>query len=222
MIICQKQSLRSVVLVVAICLIVTSQAFATVHIVEVGNFAFTPTKTHITHGDTVRWVWASGVHTTTSEADSPKSWNSPTLSGSGQSFQVAFTTADGNGPFPYLCSVHPLTMKDTIFVTSAAVEIDGQSSLPGNFALEQNYPNPFNPTTTIRFTIPRTEEVELSIINVAGEIIEHDHLGLLHGGSYSIEWNGRGSDGNVAQSGVYFYRVKAGGYVETRKMVLLK
>jgi hypothetical protein len=113
-------------------------------------------------------------------------------------------------------------MKDTIYVTSAAVEIDGQSTIPGSFALEQNYPNPFNPSTTIRFTIPHTEEVELSIINVAGETVEHDQLGLLHGGSYSIEWNGRSSDGNMLQSGVYFYRIKAGDFVDTRKMLLLK
>jgi plastocyanin len=106
----------TVLILVAFLLAMTSIANATKHIVNVGNFAFTPAKTHIAPGDTVRWIWASGLHTTTSDPTSPKSWNSPTLSGSGQSFEVAFTLADGPGPFPYHCAIHALTMLDTVFV----------------------------------------------------------------------------------------------------------
>ncbi|MDX9857468.1 MAG: CHRD domain-containing protein [candidate division Zixibacteria bacterium] len=90
---------------------------ATIHTVQVGNFFFNPTKTTVNPGDTVRWVLVSGVHTTTSMPSSPKQWDSGILSGS---FDVVFTAGDGPGPFPYLCSVHPTTMIDTIFMAVPA------------------------------------------------------------------------------------------------------
>jgi len=103
-------------IVAALLLAMTAVATATKHIVNVANFSFTPAKTHVAPGDTVRWVWSSGLHTTTSDPTSSKSWNSPTLSGSGQFFDVAFALADGPGPFPYHCAIHSLSMFDTIFV----------------------------------------------------------------------------------------------------------
>ena len=63
---------------------------ATVHTVRLANYIFLPAKTHVAHGDTVRWVWSNGFHTSTSDASSPKQWSSPDLSGSGQSFEVVF------------------------------------------------------------------------------------------------------------------------------------
>jgi hypothetical protein len=113
-------------------------------------------------------------------------------------------------------------MKDTIFVSSSAVELSEQSEVPGDFSLEQNYPNPFNPSTTIRFTIPHSAEVEVSIINVSGETVERNDLGVLRAGDYSLVWDGRNVAGRTLQSGVYFYRLKAGDFIETKKMVLLK
>ncbi|TFH59949.1 MAG: hypothetical protein E4G91_08685, partial [Candidatus Zixiibacteriota bacterium] len=106
----------TMLIIAALLLAKTAGATATKHIVNVGNFAFTPTKTHVAPGDTVRWVWASGLHTTTSDPTSTKSWSSPSLSSTGQFFEVAFTLADGPGPFPYHCAIHSLTMFDTIFV----------------------------------------------------------------------------------------------------------
>ncbi|MCB2229508.1 CHRD domain-containing protein [bacterium] len=95
----------------------TGSAGATIHEIQVGNFFFSPLKTVVNPGDTVRWTLVSGVHTTTSTVDSPKQWDSGTLSGS---FDVVFEAADGPGPFPYVCSVHPFTMVDTIFMAVAA------------------------------------------------------------------------------------------------------
>jgi len=110
----------AVLMFAALLLAVTAVATATKHIVNVANFSFTPVKTHVSPGDTVRWVWSSGFHTTTSDPTSPKSWNSPTLTGVGQFFDVAFALADGPGPFPYHCSFHPTVMFDTIFVNVPA------------------------------------------------------------------------------------------------------
>ncbi len=201
-----------------------SAVFATIHRIDVGNFSFTPAKTHVQPGDTVRWLWANGTHTSTTDPSSPKQWSSPVLSLTNQSFQVVFSAGDGPGPFPYHCIYHEVlyNMKDTIFMTASGVEVDPEGTLPGDFSVEQNYPNPFNPSTTIKFTLPRPSEVVLSVINVEGETVSQHPLGMLQAGSYSVQWDGRNSAGEMLQSGVYFYRVKAGEFVETRKMVLLK
>lgn len=98
-------------------LLLPALAAATLHQIDVTDFAFTPTKTQVVPGDTVHWVLVSGVHTTTSDntGDSTKFWDSGPMTTPGQSYDVVFTTADGPGPFPYLCSLHP-QMVDTIFV----------------------------------------------------------------------------------------------------------
>ncbi len=93
------------------------QVNATIHTISVGNFFFSPTKTTVQQGDTVRWNFTSVTqHTSTSDASSPKAWDSG-LMGSGSSFDVIFDVSDGPGPFPYHCTPHFSIMKDTIFVS---------------------------------------------------------------------------------------------------------
>jgi plastocyanin len=111
----------SVLLAAVLVLLLTTSAGATKHIVNVANFSFTPAKTHVAPGDTVRWVYVNGIsHTTTSDLTSTKAWNSPALSALGDFFEVVFNESDGPGPFPYHCSFHPLAMMDTIFVNLPA------------------------------------------------------------------------------------------------------
>ena len=88
---------------------------------------------------------------------------------------------------------------------------------PGEFALYQNYPNPFNPSTTIEFDIPRSDFVTLKIYNILGEEVATPVLGRLAAGRYKFEWNAR----DMA-SGVYYYRIQAGDYIEAKRMVLLR
>jgi hypothetical protein len=91
-----------------------------------------------------------------------------------------------------------------------------------NYFLGQNYPNPFNPTTTIEYKIPQAAEVSLTIYNIQGkEIVTlvRQHQGQ---GSYVVTWNGRDRLGRTVTSGAYFYRLNAGKYSETRRMVLVK
>jgi flagellar hook assembly protein FlgD len=99
-------------------------------------------------------------------------------------------------------------------------------ALPKAFALAQNYPNPFNPSTTITFDVPdnRAEgvHVELTVYNIRGQVVRMLVNEVKRPGNYVIQWNGTTERGEVAGSGVYFYRIKAGDYVATRKMVLLK
>lgn len=93
-----------------------------------------------------------------------------------------------------------------------------QTPSPQEFVLYQNYPNPFNPATTIEFSIPKSENVTLNIYDILGEEVATLVSDRLSAGSYQYEW----SRTSGIASGVYLYRLQAGEYVETRKMVLMK
>lgn len=113
----------SFVVTVAVLLMTTASPQATIHVVETGNFFFSPLKTTVQPGDTVRWVLVSGFHTSTSDPGSPKSWDSGDLTAlPNQRFDLVFTAGDGPGPFPYHCSFHPFSMIDTIFMDVPATD----------------------------------------------------------------------------------------------------
>jgi hypothetical protein len=99
-------------------------------------------------------------------------------------------------------------------------------NLPKAFALGQNYPNPFNPSTTIAYDIPDDQassvQVQLKVYNVRGQVIKTLVNSAKDAGHYVVQWDGRNDNGEAISSGVYFYRIKAGDFVTTRKMVLLK
>lgn len=94
---------------------------------------------------------------------------------------------------------------------------DGDPGLPREFTLFQNYPNPFNPSTTVKFALPEPADVSIDIFNVLGQKVESISEGLLPAGFHRVVW-----DGSKAASGVYFYRIKAGNFVDIKKMTLLK
>lgn len=94
--------------------------------------------------------------------------------------------------------------------------------LPATFSLAQNYPNPFNPSTQISFSLPRTSDVRLDIYNILGQRVTRLVNEKLSAGDYVADWNGYDRAGRTVASGIYFYRLKAGDFVETRRMVLLK
>ncbi len=96
------------------------------------------------------------------------------------------------------------------------------SSIPSSFALEQNYPNPFNPSTVITYQLSKTSDIELTIYNQLGQEVRTLVNERNPVGAYQIEWDGRDHAGRQLASGVYLYRLKAGSFVETRKMVLLR
>ncbi len=86
----------------------------------------------------------------------------------------------------------------------------------------QSYPNPFNPETQIAYALSVSEEVRIQIYNVTGQLIRTYDLGYQPAGSYSVSWDGRNESGDVTASGVYLYRIEAGPYEVTNRMVLLK
>jgi hypothetical protein len=89
--------------------------------------------------------------------------------------------------------------------------------LPGNFILFQNYPNPFNPTTIIRFEIPRESIVTIKLYDLLGREIKTLVNEEKTAGSYSYIF-----DGSSLSSGIYFYRITAGKFAQTKKMILMK
>ena len=89
--------------------------------------------------------------------------------------------------------------------------------IPDKYSLEQNYPNPFNPSTTIRFSVPKEVPVNLSVYNILGEKVKELKNEVMKPGYYEIEF-----DATSVASGVYLYRIKAGDFVQTKKMILLR
>ena len=96
------------------------------------------------------------------------------------------------------------------------------ADVPTEFALEANYPNPFNPTTTIQYALPEDASVTLEVFDAMGRLVATLVNGQQSAGRYDAQWNGRSDAGNTVASGMYLYRLKAGNFVETRTMLLLK
>ncbi|MCX6120715.1 MAG: T9SS type A sorting domain-containing protein [Ignavibacteriales bacterium] len=103
---------------------------------------------------------------------------------------------------------------------------DVRNSIPREWMLYQNYPNPFNPTTTIEFDVPevagKIPRVAIQIFNILGQHVRTIERGIHDAGRYPVQWNGLNGNGVRVASGVYFYRLLAGDYVSTKKMVMLK
>ena len=106
--------------------------------------------------------------------------------------------------------------------TEAAAKDGVDELLPENFALDQNFPNPFNPTTTIGFTLPRSEFVTLEVFNVQGQRVRTLVNRELAAGTHAIQWDATGDGGDRVASGIYLYRLNAGDFSDSKKMTLLK
>lgn len=137
---------------------------------------------------------------TTGEVEGVKRGEQFTISVNGVATNETFTWAQ-NG--------------DKIEISALTAKSTG-SSLPKNFALNQNYPNPFNPKTRISFSLPNASEYKLAIYNITGQKV-HEVSGKGVEGLNELDW-----DATQQASGVYFYRLTAGAYSDTKKMTFLK
>jgi len=93
---------------------------------------------------------------------------------------------------------------------------------PKDAELKGNYPNPFNPSTTISFFIKESLNVSLNVYNLKGQLVSKLLEEEMPSGSHHINWNGTDDNHQPVSSGVYLYRLHAGDYLETKKMMLLK
>ncbi len=97
-----------------------------------------------------------------------------------------------------------------------------ETVMPTSYRLMNNYPNPFNPSTKIVFEIPQSENVSLRIYNINGELVRTIVNGNLPAGHYEKEWDGYNESGNSVTSGVYIYRLTAGKFDRSSRMILMK
>src|SRR3989339_2487 len=116
----------------------------------------------------------------------------------------------------------------TEFLVKAYVHIVGTDInevvelLPSTFTLDQNYPNPFNPSTVISYTLPKQSRVQIKIYDAIGNEIRSLIDEEKTAGKYNILWDSRNNFGTRVSSGVYFYKINADGFAQTKKMVLMK
>jgi len=103
------------------------------------------------------------------------------------------------------------------FVVSVTGVKQPVSDLPLTFALDQNYPNPFNPSTTIRFDLPKSSDIRLSVFDILGREVSVLVNERRNAGIHNVVL-----DGSNLSSGVYFYRIQAGSFVDTKRLLLLK
>ena len=96
-----------------------------------------------------------------------------------------------------------------------------ENTSPDIFLLHQNYPNPFNPGTVIQYELKRSAHVKLDIYNISGQVVRCLRDNLEGPGIHSVQWDGRDNDGKGVSAGVYLYRLQAGGFSQTKKMVLV-
>ena len=108
---------------------------------------------------------------------------------------------------------------DNVFVGNRAASVVNQigTGVPTKYNMEQNYPNPFNPSTSIKFALPKASNVKITVFNMLGQVVSVPVNENKSAGFYEVKFNGS----NLA-SGSYYYRIEAGSYVETKKMMLIK
>ena len=109
-------------------------------------------------------------------------------------------------------------------ISNLPVSVDefNNANIPEKYTLSQNYPNPFNPVTTIKYQLPFTSDVKLLIYNLLGQEVFRLERFSQQAGEYLVRWDGRNMQGSELSSGIYFYRLQAGDFIQTKKMVLLK
>ncbi|PIP69109.1 hypothetical protein CO033_00450 [Candidatus Nomurabacteria bacterium CG_4_9_14_0_2_um_filter_32_10] len=125
---------------------------------------------------------------------------------------------------PILVTTVPITLTGTVnegrpisVSISSPTDVEENETIPTEFALSQNYPNPFNPSTTINYKIPTNYFVNLKIYDILGNEIAILVNEEKTAGSYSVNFNATN-----LPSGTYIYKITAGNFIETKKMVLMK
>jgi len=125
------------------------------------------------------------------------------------------TSADGNtdpdfktaGEFSWVTNISTTDVNDNLI-----------QDFPAKFELHQNYPNPFNPETIISYSLPQKNDVSISIYDITGRLIDNISPGLQSAGTYEVRWQAA----HHLASGAYMYRIQAGDFISTKKMILLR
>ncbi|HIB73475.1 MAG TPA: T9SS type A sorting domain-containing protein, partial [Candidatus Marinimicrobia bacterium] len=111
---------------------------------------------------------------------------------------------------------------EMVVPSSARFTLERRALIPVSYTLHQNYPNPFNPVTTLRYDLPDRAHVILSVYDLAGREVTRLVNGVQEAGFRSVRWDATDRMGRPVSAGIYFYRIEAGEYIKTMKMLLLK
>jgi hypothetical protein len=178
------------------------------------GIVFTEADITISVGDTVIWRNDEGFHNV--DADD-NSFTSGPPAEAPWTFAHVFTSAGDN---PYFCVTHGgqggVGMSGVVSVMDP-VGVSDQKLVVNKFVLEQNYPNPFNPSTVIRYQTAEKSNVTLTVYNSIGRKISTLLNEVKSKGTFTIEFNG-----SNLPSGIYYFRLQAGTFTDTKKMVLLR
>jgi len=159
-------------------------------------------------------AWVAGGPTVACSRDYGVNWVlQPTDPFSGRLGSISFIDP-ANG---WIVTTHGEILRYRDLSETAAVRLEGEGKLPVQTLLQQNYPNPFNPSTTIKFELHRSSEVRLSVFNILGRevsVLVNEKRGA---GVHEVRFDASG-----LSSGVYFYRLTAGDFVQARKVLLLR
>jgi len=138
------------------------------------------------------------------------------IAGSGELLRARLSAAADVGHL----TIDARGLENEVFVIEP--EVASTEDIPTVFQLAQNYPNPFNPLTKIVFSLPEAQSVQLTIFMLDGKRVATLVSGNYPAGTHEVVWDGRDADGRFVASGTYFYRIEAGPYRRTMKMILMK
>jgi len=129
-----------------------------------------------------------------------------------------------NGNHAILGSSENTDPSDPLWIQDYFVEAEDEQLIviPIQYKLMQNYPNPFNPTTKIHYELPMAKHTTIKIYNVKGQLVDALINEKVNAGYHSITWDGTNESKQIVGSGIYFYRIKAGDFVQTKRCILLK
>jgi plastocyanin len=189
---------------------------ATKYVVKFGGTlgsAYSPNFLSISVGDTIQWQGDFSTHPLSSATipEAAPSWHNAT----GSVFDYVVIVA---GTYEYQCDVHGGDGMVGSFV-AIVTGVDNKQTVgqPAFFGLEQNSPNPFNPSTTIRFELPHASNVSLTVYNLLGQEVATLVNEEKSAGIFDVQFNA-----TTLASGVYVYRMQAGSFVETKKLILIR
>jgi len=200
--------------------------------VELTSFELLETRNN---GITLQWVTESEINNLGFNLDRKKpitGWSQiasyvthPDLQGQGSvSHQTIYTFTDNtvqeNESYDYRLS--DVDYHGNVEYHSLQLMGVSSSNIPEQFILYPNYPNPFNPVTTIRYYLSKESFVDITIYDMLGNVVNNLVNANQSSGYKTVEWNATNKQGEPVSAGVYLYKIQAGDFVDTKKMILLK
>lgn len=187
----------------------------------IGNASFYDLRIDTMYLDSARWEGPSRRVSGLPQPVSPGAQQSFTVYGlrPNTTYWIGLKIGDEVPNWSDTSNILSVTTNVSLIVSVADPD---ETVRPFKFRLNQNYPNPFNPATTISYEIGQSRRVRIDIFNILGQVVNQLVDQHMPAGRHQATWNGRDKSGRQAVSGIYFYRIRAGDFIQTRKMVLLR